>query len=545
MYALATLLVLITVFLAYRGSVFPAPARYRWWMLAILLAGLLTQLAVLLLIPPLLVAMVAIGWLTADGKEARPWFLHKSVIVEGAILLAVIGLAILVKRLGQPLGAPVLEMGSSGTVWTELIDTIAYQTTLQFTWPDTEQFLARQFGVVHHLWLAGLTLVGFGSGLIMLLINGRRDRANLPLQAGNVFLFVIFGLMIVEMVILLPPFRRNPRYLVMFLPLFYLVGANATVYLLSLPGRWLGRTPRWLAGPRQSITALVLVGVAAVIGYNDLRIALTTPEPAYEQAFAEIEAEWQPGDNLLTMNTPAAALYLGQVDGFTVQNEADQFLLNQNGVLVDRWVGAPWIGTADAFGAALDSASRTWFVIDTIRQPVYFRGNWQAIVNSQLEPVWQGDNVLVYRTQPNREPLVDEPAVQLEARFNNKVILSGFSLNSTGTEAGDPVLKVVLFWEPVTKMTDDYTVFLHLRNSSNEIVAQYDGQPLDGAYPTSQWQLEEQVIDPITMPLPADLPPGTYKLVTGLYQLETLARIPVANDTSGENVVVLEEITWP
>jgi hypothetical protein len=545
MYALAMLLGFVTVFLAFRGSVHPAPARFRWWALAFLLAGLLTQLATLLLVPPLLVAMVSLGWWTTRGQAACPWFLRKSIIFEGGVLLAVIGLAIFVKRLGQPLGVPALAIGANGIVWAELFDTIAYQTTLHFTWPDTEQFLARQFGVLHHLWLFGLTIVGLALSLMMLLINGRREGSNLPLLTGNIFLLIVFGLIIVEMVTLLAPFRRNPRYMVMFLPLFYLVGANATIYVLSLPVRWFGFAQRWQTISIQAITALVLVGIAAIFGYNDLRIAMTTPEPAYEQAFAMIKSEWQVGDSLLTMNTPAAELYLGQVDGFTVQNEADQFLLNHNGVPVDRWVGTPWVGTADAFRSALDEASRTWFVIDTIRQPVYFRGNWQAIVNSQFEPVWQGDNVLVYRTRPDRVPLVTEPAEPLEARFNNKVVLSGFSLDSGANENGSPALKVVLFWQPVAELADDYTVFLHLRNSRNEIVAQYDSQPLGGVYPTSQWQPGEQVIDPVIMPLPADLPPGTYQLVTGLYQLDTLARMPVGNDTSGENVVVLKELTWP
>ncbi|MCB9106220.1 MAG: glycosyltransferase family 39 protein [Anaerolineales bacterium] len=44
MYALATLLVVLTVYLAYRGTNYPAPARFRWLALVTLLAALLTQL---------------------------------------------------------------------------------------------------------------------------------------------------------------------------------------------------------------------------------------------------------------------------------------------------------------------------------------------------------------------------------------------------------------------------------------------------------------------------------------------------------------------
>ncbi|RMF01942.1 MAG: hypothetical protein D6768_09455, partial [Chloroflexi bacterium] len=62
MYALAAFLVLLTVYLAFRGAMHPAPARFRWAALAVLLATLLTQLGALLMIPPLLAAMLALGW---------------------------------------------------------------------------------------------------------------------------------------------------------------------------------------------------------------------------------------------------------------------------------------------------------------------------------------------------------------------------------------------------------------------------------------------------------------------------------------------------
>jgi hypothetical protein len=52
------------------------------------------------------------------------------------------------------------------------------------------------------------------------------------------------------------------------------------------------------------------------------------------------------------------------------------------------------------------------------------------------------------------------------------------------------------------------------------------------------------VIDPFTLLLPADLPAGQYILWAGLYQLETLERLPVANDTSGENAIRLGEINY-
>jgi hypothetical protein len=121
--------------------------------------------------------------------------------------------------------------------------------------------------------------------------------------------------------------------------------------------------------------------------------------------------------------------------------------------------------------------------------------------------------------------------------------LAGYTLEQL--TVNDYQLSITFFWQPQTPLPANYTTFLHLRNSENAIVAQRDSQPLNGAYPTSQWQPGETIIDPITLPLPENLPAGTYSLYTGMYQLDTLERLPVTNDTTGENAILLGEITLP
>jgi uncharacterized membrane protein len=342
MYALATLLVLITVYLAYRGSVPPAAARYRWLALGVLLAALLTQLGVLLLIPPLVIAMLIVGYISSRAFQpsafspqpspASLWFLKKAVIAEIIALLGIIGLAVWVKRLGQPLGAATIGAPSNDNLLTELLNTVAYQTTFHFTWPDTEQFLARQFGVDHHLWLATAAVAALLVNVVLFIAAQTRNKNHLehsspgdiaaiksvhhspftihhsplPFLSSNflfsnfqLFLWLTFGLIIVEMVTLLEPFRRNPRYIMMFLPLFYLIAAGALTYLLWLV---LFATQQFLRQRRNlpavaihPITALLVVVGAAFIGYSDLRVALDTPEPNYPQAFARVLAGWQSG----------------------------------------------------------------------------------------------------------------------------------------------------------------------------------------------------------------------------------------------------------
>jgi hypothetical protein len=214
-------------------------------------------------------------------------------------------------------------------------------------------------------------------------------------------------------------------------------------------------------------------------------------------------------------------------------------------------LGAPWVGTATDFQTILNNSRRTWFVIDAIRQPVYFRGDWQAIVNSQLEPVLTKDNVLVYLSRPDRTRWPTQPERLTHINLDNAIELVGYTLNDPGAgkqpEAGggDKELVITLFWQPLIPIPTDYTTFLHLRNSAGVTVAQHDRQPLNGSYPTSHWQPGETVIDPIRLSIPENLPAGSYTLFTGLYHLKTLARLPVVNDTSGENAIPLEQVTLP
>jgi hypothetical protein len=45
--------------------------------------------------------------------------------------------------------------------------------------------------------------------------------------------------------------------------------------------------------------------------------------------------------------------------------------------------------------------------------------------------------------------------------------------------------------------------------------------------------------------LPGDLPAGDYDVWVGVYRLDTLERLSVAGDVSGENAVLLERVVVP
>ena len=79
---------------------------------------------------------------------------------------------------------------------------------------------------------------------------------------------------------------------------------------------------------------------------------------------------------------------------------------------------------------------------------------------------------------------------------------------------------LTLHWGAFAPLPKDYQVFMHLRDpKTNQIVAQADGPPLDGWYPTSWWPVGEAIVDERSFTLPTDVPLGKYDLVVGLYDL--------------------------
>jgi hypothetical protein len=126
--------------------------------------------------------------------------------------------------------------------------------------------------------------------------------------------------------------------------------------------------------------------------------------------------------------------------------------------------------------------------------------------------------------------------------------LLGYDLTD---EAGQPILnlksqisnlKLTVYWRSESPLPVDYTTFVHLRNAANEVVAQRDQPPLNGAYPTSLWDPGEIIADEIIVSLPSDLPVGEYHLVIGLYDYITGTRLAVPGHSENSLLLMRFEV---
>lgn len=73
-------------------------------------------------------------------------------------------------------------------------------------------------------------------------------------------------------------------------------------------------------------------------------------------------------------------------------------------------------------------------------------------------------------------------------------------------------LRVALFWEAVSKPTANYTISLRLVDAQDGVVLEQSGQPSHNRYPTGRWSPGERVRDNHALWIPADFPPGRYRL---------------------------------
>lgn len=91
-----------------------------------------------------------------------------------------------------------------------------------------------------------------------------------------------------------------------------------------------------------------------------------------------------------------------------------------------------------------------------------------------------------------------------------------------------------LIWRAQGPTDRNYKVFVHLRDESNNTVAQQDILPANGQAPSNSWVENEVIIDELDLLLPPDLPAGPYKIMVGFYHEASGERLWLTEDQGHE-----------
>lgn len=164
----------------------------------------------------------------------------------------------------------------------------------------------------------------------------------------------------------------------------------------------------------------------------------------------------------------------------------------------------------------------------------------------QVRPQRGGDDkgaVTLSAFKLSPPPDKETPPTPLAANFGEELHLEGYSLSPTAPKSGQP-LPLTLYWRTSRPMSRDYTISVQMLDKEGKLVAQKDGEPWEGSYPTSLWEAGERVVDRRTLATDA-LPPGEYTIALVVYHYPTLERLPVSlkGDKPSGNALPLTRLT--
>jgi hypothetical protein len=128
-----------------------------------------------------------------------------------------------------------------------------------------------------------------------------------------------------------------------------------------------------------------------------------------------------------------------------------------------------------------------------------------------------------------------EPDNPLSTNLADVIALQGYDL-----ELEESKIMLSLHWQSLAQTNVDYTTFVHLRDESGNTVAQIDGPPAAGKYPTSLWGNGETILDSHILNIPPEVTHGVHHLFVGLYDPATGTRLAVPG--TEDNGVFLTEI---
>ena len=534
--ALSSLALWILVILIYEADKVASRGRQVFWFGALgLVWGLagLTKLTGLTLGLPIGLTLLYLAW---RGRSWRP-LLVGGVVTGGAMLL-ICGWWFW--RNWQLYGDPL--------AWKEMLSvTGALVRPELLSWPETLSYA----GFLRFSYWAA-----FGYGV--------SAPATFYLMTGAIMLLGIVGWV---MIAVRRPWRNMPPARFTLLILFVW---SLTVFVFLL--RWMRQIDatnqgRLLFPAIASLSVLLAVGLAALdgrrlwlarivtvaLGCWAAAMPLLVIVPAYAQpALVDASAIANPaeirfgdGIRLLGYELPAVA-EPGQLLEMALYWETDR-ALETSYVIAVRILdstGRPVSGI-DTLPAGGRYSTKVWEpgrpFRDTYKLPpiaadaapgrgmllvtLYPRGEPDMPLPVSAFDVMVGNEALLGAIKlPPIKPMTAEPPRLSGATFDGQVRLLGFDTPESAI-AGE-TLPITLYWEAVEPNGRDYTVFIHLLNDAGELVAQSDGQPGAGTYPTSIWAGGERVVDEHVLALPLGLPAGEYILFVGLYDHESGTRLP-------------------
>lgn len=122
-------------------------------------------------------------------------------------------------------------------------------------------------------------------------------------------------------------------------------------------------------------------------------------------------------------------------------------------------------------------------------------------------------------------PQAIAPEHPVQYTLGESILLRGYDLS--GALQSNMPLTLTLYWQAQAALPRDYTVFVHLFDEAGEMLAQDDGPPRGGWYPTSAWEAGDIIVDTHCLDVPELSAGQTVHVRVGMYLPADLSRLPV------------------
>jgi hypothetical protein len=405
--------------------------------------------------------------------------------------------------------------------------------------------------------LTDLFVLGGALGLGVVLVRGRRDASPQPVRRDQVILLVVWVVLTGAALVwyLQRTLAVTGRQLYPVLP----------VIALGLAAGWGAFVPDkskvWLAGVISALMFVFAVGAWAGVLI-----------PAYEPAprLREEEANqviphrlgWQMADTatLLGYGVYPSVVGGGEKVMVTLYWEPTRASERNYTVFVHLLGGeGESAGARDTYPGLGNDPSIYWrpgeIIADSIPIPVVPSADGPILLDIEagLYDLKTDERLTIHDAAGNEVgyPVIgtvkllgdagsaNPPSHLLDASFEEGLTIEGYDLSTTMLSPGSP-LTLTLHWSPTGPLTKEYVTFVHLVDEAGQIVAQGDGPPFGGRYPTTNWAAGERLEDPYVLVLPTDVPAGNHYLLVGLYDPRSSGRLLRVDD--GDHVRLGSEI---
>ena len=370
-------------------------------------------------------------------------------------------------------------------------------------------------------------VLALGTGLVLLVcllvLVSDATRAAQPVESVFGFLPVsYFPLLFLLLYLLLPPAlilavsynspKFNARYVMVSHPALLLILAGGLAALWQRRAGYLGNV---LRGALSALALLLLLGISAYANRN------AYADPAFSRA-----------------DFRSAARYVRQ------HIEPDETIILTSGHMFPVWdyyapvlerhllPDSPTLDTtltldysiAQDLNQWLAGKGGVWVVLwqDKVVDPTGYLTAMLAEVGEEqvVEQAFPAMELRHYRL-PDDAFLSEAPTIAHPAKvdFGDQLRLLGY------TQTDDQ--HVVLFWEALQPLDQDYRVSIVLRDTAGQVWGQWDGRPAAYLYPTDRWRVGQVVFGRYELvPIPGT-PPGDYGLEVSVYSEENLEGLDI------------------